>query len=330
MKNIVRSAFLLLAFLLAAEAFAEPIGRLPAFSRSLAWDNESKLLAAPLALEGFALARLPSEASPEMDVRHFPDWPSLAALPAGEGRFLLAGRFGTLRLIGPDDEGEYTEINSWETEGVPTDLHWDGKRLLMAGGPAGLLLYDWEGPGNEPYLRGRYPFVDYTKEIAVGSEGIVYLADNFDTGLQVLRTEDIMRPEGLATERRDFVDSVAREGDLVAIAARRVGTYLFDMSNPAAPREIGFIRALPTSDRGGFNVRRVDLDKLGHLIVCEGAQGARLFQLTPGEKGLSVKSLGRYPAGRGSAGEAHFLPDGRFVVVGHGGELYLEELVEEE
>ena len=96
MKNIVRSAFLLLAFLLAAEAFAEPIGRLPAFSRSLAWDNESKLLAAPLALEGFALARLPSEASPEMDVRHFPDWPSLAALPAGEGRFLLAGRFGLI------------------------------------------------------------------------------------------------------------------------------------------------------------------------------------------------------------------------------------------
>lgn len=304
---------------------AEQVGshQLPAFARSLRWDPGNDTLVASMALNGVAFLKMKGEEV--VGASHHPDWATLDSLPLGGGRYLLAGRFNELILAeptsAPDPVGprRYKIAARWEVEGVPTGLHYDGTSLLVASGGAGLLRYEWPGNETEPRLRARYPFVDYSKEVSLASDGrTAYLADNHDTGLQVLDLSDPLRIRQVTMFTGDFVDSVARHSDTLAIARRRVGVLLYDISTPTEPRQMARIRV---ADRRGAIVNQVRFDNEGRLLVCDNAHGARLYQILEMDEGLVPDLLAELPVGGGSAGASAFLGGDLLALAGVDGLL---------
>ena len=303
--------------------------RLPGSSRLLSFNQSSQVLAAPLALQGIAFVKVNGNGLAEVQLRE--DWPTLYALPLEDGRFLLARRFGKLALVEPvEDSPDYREMASWPVEGLPVHLMRRGKRLYVASGGAGLLIYEWKGGEDTPQLRARYPFVDFSKEITLSPSGqTLLLADNRDTGLQVFNVDDILRPVNLFSVSYGFTDSVAVHGNLAAVAIRRQGTLLFDISDPAKPRVIDQIPRLyrPGMQRPPI-VNSVAFDSQGRLLIGEEVSGARLFQIEPGEDGESQANLithfNKRPELEGfQVLDAIFLDAGRIAVSSYGGEILL-------
>lgn len=253
---------------------------LPGAARTLSFQEETGLLAASMSLDGVAFLALQGE-----DVlarEHHPEWQTTYALPVEDGRFLLAGRFGRLILVEPTTkEGlGFEQIASWPVEGLPTHIVQAEKRLYVASGSTGLQIFEWDGAAHEPYLRSRFPFVDFSKEIRLGKEGVIFLADNLDTGLQIMQAEDILRPVLLARKAGGYIDSVAYYEDLAAISSRREGTFVFDVSSPARPELIATIPRPETQP--GLRppvATSVEFNDKGELLVCEERGGARLLAL---------------------------------------------------
>lgn len=293
---------------------AEQVGshQLPAYARSLRWDGGNSTLVASMALNGVAFLKM--EEGEVVGASLHPDWATLDSLPLGGGRYLLAGRFGELLLVEPTSAPKpagprrFRVAARWEVEGIPTGLHWDGAAtLLVAAGGAGLQRYHWSGDETRPRLESRYPFVDYSKEISVAAnETTLYLADNFETGLQVLDIADPKRIVQLDMSTGDFVDSVASHAGVLAIARRRSGVFLFDIADPAEPRARGRIEVAPGSQA---IVSQVRFDREGRLLVCDNAHGARFYEILEIKGGLVPELLAELPAGGGSAGSSAFLDE---------------------
>ncbi|CAN5248674.1 hypothetical protein BH09SUM1_BH09SUM1_10710 [soil metagenome] len=305
---------------IAGQAFAAPYVthqvKLPGYSRSVTYNTSSSVIAASAALKGVAFISVKGD-KPSL-IAQYPEWTSLFALPLKDGAFLLADRFGMLRLIAPSGGG-YREIQKWQTEGIPTNLALADGRLYVAAGAAGFLAYDWNGGEKTPELRGRFPFVDYSKEIALGDRHEVYLADNLETGLQILDLKDIERPRLLSREHAGFVDSVSRYGKIVAISSRREGAMLYDSSDSAALRRMGILEPLTRSDHKAPDLRSVVFAPNGDLLVCEGLPGARVLSVKPEGNGVTMKELLKYDAT--GVGDGLFLPDKVLVLSTEDGRL---------
>ena len=200
------------------------------------------------------------------------------------------------------------ERTSWKCEGLPTHLATSGDGLLVASGGAGLLLYDWKARDAEPILKGRFPYVDYTKEIAFDAKGIAYLADNFETGLQVVDGRDLLKPKLLAMRTGGFADSVAVHGALLAVGNRQRGTQFYDIGNPLEPRLLGAVPAGKSATGKAGIPKAVDFDARGRLLICEGPAGARLVEPVVTDGVLAVRDLKKIPVD--SALDAVFLPGG--------------------
>jgi hypothetical protein len=229
-------------------------------------------------LKGAAFISLSTQGLGTPTVRE--DWPSLDALALPGGRFLLADRFGLVRLVAVEVVGtacQVRQIAVWPVEGTPTGLWATDKYLLVASAGTGLLTYTWDGVST-PTLASRYPFVDYSKEIRLRADGIGVLADNWDTGLQVLNLSNPLRPVHLATMTGGFIDSVALAGDTVAIIDRRKEARVISIRDPKAPQVLLRIPPLPSPDPKGPDLKRVIFSPASRLMVCEGPGGAQLVR----------------------------------------------------
>lgn len=252
---------------------------LPGAARHLDWDAESSTLVASMALKGVAFLTLDQSGAVTAQ-SHRPDWLTLSSLSLGEGRHLLADRFLGLRLIETPPQGPPVEVALWPAEGIPTDLLLQDGILYVAAGAAGVYSYQWDGSEEAPRLRARYPFVDYSKTLAWHQPGQVLLvADNFETGMQVIDTAELLRPRQLLAYPLGFVDSVAGWNDLVAVGSRHLGVAIVSLDDPALPLLRGEIPLPPTDQHPPAILRSLRIDAQGRLLVCEGDAGARLFQL---------------------------------------------------
>lgn len=276
-------------------------------ARQIDLHPETGVLAAGMMLKGAAFLTVTKDGLGSPDIH--PDWPTLDALALPGGRFLLADRFGLLRLVTVDTGTEpcrATELASWPVEGTPTGLWATGNHLLVASAGAGLLTFEWDG-STTPTLASRYPFVDYSKEIRMRPDGLGVLADNWDTGLQVLDLSNPVRPVHLATVTRGFVDSVALAGDTVAIADRRAGARVLSIRDPKAPVLLMEIPPLPSPDPKGPDVKRVVFSPGSRLMVCEGPAGAQLVRFGVRDGRPSSTTVWRFQSG--GVNDAAFLSD---------------------
>lgn len=300
---------------------------LPSTARALSLDAPRRVLVASMALKGVTFLKL-DEGSAVSAADHHEEWPTLHALAIGDGSFLLADRFGLLRHVKPGKDPatgktRFIEVKSWKVEGLPTHLAMASNGLLVASGGAGLNFFEWKSPSDDPVLRGRYPFVDYTKEIALTTRGIVAIADNFDTGLQVIDGTDLLRPKCLAIQQGGFIDSVSTWGELAAIANRRDGTFFFDLRTPTKPREVGHLPLMGLSNgREGF-VKSVQFDARGRLLICESGAGARLVQVSAREGKAVSEELWRHAAAGFGALDGIFLDDSTLALSTEQGELLI-------
>lgn len=319
MRFLRTMAGLIACILTASAAPAEgPVLQLPGSGRSLELHPESGLVACGLALKGVAFFRVAEGATAEVH----PEWPTLDALALPGGGFLLADRFGKLRLVKAGADGKFAQSAEWPAEGIPTDLERRGDALFVASGGAGLMVHEWADRSAAPILRGRFPFVDYSKEVVATADGRVYLADNHDTGLQILEVKDLQRPTGLSSQQAGFVESVAVAGTVAAIASRNEGAMLFDVSNPRKP---AFLLTIPRNAKAAKgSARSVCFDAKGRLLVCEGPGGARLFSLYREGTAHKSKFVADLPAAGVAVSEGVVLPDGRFLICAEDGKVYCQ------
>lgn len=305
-----------------------PVAALPSVPRDLCISADGKWVAAAMALEGVAFFPLePATGGPVPQINR--EMATLSALPAGGGDFFLAGRWGTIRRMKPNAQGAFTTVSQWDVEGIPTGLARHQDTLLVAAGPEGLLLYDLAAAANgtRPALRGRYPFVDYTKEISVASDGVIYLADNRDTGVQVLNVEEPLRPRSLFIgPTGGFVDSIAHHGGLLAVGNRHGGVFVLDASNARNPQMLARLDPMEQPAPGAPpHVYQVRFSPAGDLLVCEGDAGARLLAIDRGPDGkVTLRLRQRFPTGGKGAWCGAFLPDGTLLLARSDGSVVRE------
>ncbi len=211
---------------------------IPSNAITLSYHPELQILAACLTFGGLSLH---DATSPDLEGKFYPDWHAMHALPMDEGRFILADRFGYLRLIKQANGLEFEELASWKTEGIPNHLQYKEGVLAVAAGGAGLLLYEWDGTTTEPILRGRFPFTDYTKTVRFFKDNVAFIADNFDTGIQAIEVSDIMKPRKLWNQTWDYIDYVALNEELLVVSGRQSGSFLIDINDPTDPILLGVI-----------------------------------------------------------------------------------------
>lgn len=251
--------------------------QLPGAARSISYEPDSRILALSMALSGVAFYRVDDGQLSEVTTQE--DWPTLHAMPLGNGQFLLARRFGSLQLVQVEGDG-VRELDSWETEGLPVHITSHEDRLYMAAGGQGLKVYDWNRESGAPRLRARYPFVDFSKQVAVDGQGLLFLADNLDTGLQILDVGDPERPTQLHMENPDFVDSVDFADGIIAYTARHEGVRLLRPAGGGAFESVGSIPIPGQTAQDVAIVTSIQFIGEGRLLVTEAKRGARLLRLT--------------------------------------------------
>jgi hypothetical protein len=289
-----------LFLLIGALAPAAEVVTLPAMARALATSPEKDVLVAALALEGVTFLPLgPGGLGQPTTVK---EMPTLAILPLGGSEFLLGGRFGKIlhvRWTG----GAPTLLQSFPVEGTPTGLMRDGDRLLVASAAGGLLILRWE-PGSEPTMMARYPFVDYTKEVHSLSGSIVVLADNLETGMQILDLADPAKPLHLATVSNGFVDSVTISGSRALLGDRKRGGFLYDLTTPSAPHLIGQLPIAPSLSPEAIDLKHVTTSPSGKFSLSDSFSGVTVYG--PDSTLLLETTTG--------ALASHFLDDQRLVI----------------
>lgn len=277
-------------------------------------------VAASLALNGVAFVDLTEPVRVEVH----PEWRTLHALPLTSDDFLLAGRDGKIHRVQRSGvDASFAETAAWEVESIPNFLAVQGETLIVAAGAAGIGIYHWPDHDAAPRLRGRYPFVDFSKEVAwpAGSPTL-FVADNLDYGLQALDVSDLFKPRQQAFRKTSFVDTVSVQGSLAAVTGRSAGIFVYDVTNPAKPDLVHW-RDLPAE---GVPYRRfaeqVRFVGDGMLVCCEGSAGATLLSVERKE-GLTVaRTLDHVDAEGGGFRAACAIGD-RTVLAANDGSLFM-------
>lgn len=288
---------------------------LPAPARALTPSPAGDRVVASMALHGFALVR-----GSDGGILHVEkDVATLNALWLNEEDCLLAGRFSELIVVRFPRAGGARILHRFPCEGIPNHLQRNGTELMVAAGGDGLLLYHWDNPAQAPRVTARFPFVDFTRQSVRGPGQSILLADNLDTGFQVLSQAGRHRLRREAMLKADRVECVAVQGDLAAVGSRRTGTLLVDVSDAAKPRTLGVVRLRGSA--AGEQVRELHFVGAGRLLICEGAAGAVLMTLERQGQTVTATAAWRQPFNDGGAACAAVLPGSRVMVAGLDGRL---------
>jgi hypothetical protein len=280
---------------------------------------QGDLIVVNMGLRGTAFLTVDDQTSPTLRTIRS-DIHSLSTFFLPDDQLLLAGRDGSLHRVDAKDPAHPRLLNSWQVEGIPMGIQYRDGTLLVASGAAGVLLFDWDGGGDTPALRGRYPFVDYSKEAYYGPDSRIYLADNNDTGMQVLDVSTPMRPGRIAgVYMGDFVDSVAVLGDRAIIGTRKLGTFVFDVT---APRPKETLQIGPTSLQDP-KTQAVEAISDSAFVVAEGKNGTRVYRLDRTQVGDRATVTNTLDGSVTPAQSIAVLPEGRIVVGGLDGSVTL-------
>jgi hypothetical protein len=305
-----------LAILAAAALAAPPEAELPAVPRAVVASGDLAL--ACLAQGGLAVASIDAGTSTGLRVDVVVPIPTLHAVVIDGTRALLAGREGYLVLLDLSDRSAPREIDRWPQEGIPVHLAYDGVRLRVAAGPAGMQILDWIDPTAAPVLRGRYAFCDFMKQTATGTGTIVFAADNFDGGVQGIDTSDPERPRRVFGKVvGDFIDSVAVSEDVAVAGARRRGWYFFEGSG----KNRDPLGMLPLPPVKGAEAEAVVALPGRRVVLAERAAGARVVRLGPASDPAAITEEGRLEGH--AVVSAAALPDGRLLLGTEGPGLLL-------
>lgn len=278
-----------------------------------------QLIVANMGLRGTAFLSIDNETSPTLRTIRS-DIHSLSTYFLSDNQLLLAGRDGCLHRVDARNPAQPRLLNSWTVEGIPMGIQYRDGILLVASGAAGVLLFDWQGGADTPALRGRYPFVDYSKELYYGPSSRVYLADNNDTGMQVLDVSTPMRPARVAgVNMNDFVDNVAVLGDRAIIGTRKMGTFVFDIS---APRPKETLHVPPTS-MADPKTQAVEALGDSSFVVAEGKNGTRVYRLDRTQIGDRATVTHTLSGATTPSQSIAVLPGDRIVVGGLDGSVTL-------
>lgn len=252
-----------------------------------------------------------------------PELPSWHVLPVGNGWLLLASAqnpespSGYLAIVNERDPGRPCRTCMWEVDGLPLWLALKGDLLAVSSGGAGVALYDWKGPMERPELRGRFPFVDFTKRCVFLASGDLAVADNFDGGLLTIDTADPLRPAlGARAIFGDFADSVAADSRFVMVTGRRDGFYLFDIATPGAePRLCETISVPFAQDRRARWAESTG--NVGEFLLSEGIDGVRIVRVERGATGaVKTTTTDRLAVPGRSFGQSHRTESGYLLVAG--------------
>jgi len=325
-RLFLAGTFALLALLAPVGALAEEkVLRVELPASAINVGAQDRMIVVNMGLRGTAFLTLDDETSPTLrSIRR--DIQSLSTYFLPDHHVLLAGRDGCLHRVNIEDPERPRLLNSWYVEGIPMSIQYREGVLLVASGAAGVLLFDWEGGGDTPVLRGRYPFVDYSKEAYYGPGSRLYLADNNDTGMQVLDVSTPMRPMRIAgVNMNDFVDNVAVLGDRAVIGTRKMGAFVFDISSPR-PKET---LHLPPTSMTEPKTQAVEAIDETTFVVAEGKNGTRVYRLEKTQVGDRATVTHKLDGGIAPAQSLAVLPGGRVVVGGLDGSVTLWALGEE-
>lgn len=325
-------ALALLALCLQVSGLGAQVTSIGPAARRIDYLPGSGVLVASQTLRGSSFARL--EGMALGPVLQKPDWPTLVAEEVGNNRMILGDRHNQLRLVEVSVDAErrvrLAELARWPVPAPPIDVVYRDGFLHVALGGSGVYTYQWNAASlDTPALRSRYPFVDYSKEIRFNEQGVLFLADNLDTGMQVLEMSDVLRPRMLATRTHGFIETVDVSGWLVVIGDRTMGYHLYDCRSVSEPRLAGFI-ALPRAEilrvqRRASIARSVELDERGHLLVADGPGGARLFEVKPGEPLTTTLKAAWNPGNQGAA-DAIFIGIDRVAIATEAGGIAIHRM----
>ncbi len=277
-------------------------------------------------LKGASFIRF-GEGEPEV---HFEaDWPTLCAEEIGSETILLGDRFAGLRFVNLS-EGDPSTIATWPTEDVPNDILYREGRLYVAAGGTGVSIYEWSGSEQPPQLRGRFPFVDFSRELAIDAHNHLFVADNRDTGMQILDVTGIMRPTYLSHRMSGYVVSVALHEQLAFAADRRSGVVVYDVTDPANPTELGMIPRQNFTSGPENIVEEITTDAAGNLMVVESERPARMFRIDRSGETPAFRPQNAPPFTGLVLQQAIFLPEGRMAAISEQNKLIVETLTTQE
>ena len=289
-RALLRLQILLVFALIATPAFSKPEAD-PAFrmtqlkmpSRVVSIGEAHGLVFACLGLEG--VAWFPADRATTESIVYRAEWPTLNVWELPEGRALLCGRDAKVRIVHVTGEGEIEFLYDWESEGLCNAAAVRGRTLAIAGGGAGVNLWDWPDQTKPPRQVGRYPFNDYTKRVHFLSDNVLIAADNFDTGLLVLDPSDPIRPKAHSVFNvHGFCDSAAAAGNVIFATDRVRGTHVLRLGDdPAEIVHAGYIPRLVPLD-GRAIVQHVTA-RGDDVLIAEGNAGLRWWRPADNELG---------------------------------------------
>lgn len=320
----------LLTALLVAQPAENPLAtvELPAHPLSVA--EADGWIVASLGLSGVAfIPQPPWPEEPPVIVRS--DWPSLSLFDLEGPRFLLAGRDGMVRHVVIDsDESEPRLLLEFPVEGVPNQVALDGGTLIVAAGGAGVTLWDWPELSRPPELRGRYPFVEFARWLAVDPlADRLYVADSIGGRVAVLDIEDPMRPHLVESYPvASFCDSLQVDERFLLFTDRNAATFVARRAPDNGSGNLWLLHqqiGLINPQQEHRDVKRVMLlSQEESFLICEGESGVR--QWSWDEDAKVFREMAGYRP-RGSAVDAAVLTTGHLVVADHPHGLSLFRLV---
>jgi len=230
---------------------------------------------------GFYLMRLTNPQGPAMNGLFDTPGAAWSSVMVGAFVFVADGSSG-LRVLDMAGHGGLAEVAAIESRGYARDVLVKGRLLLLADGAAGVRAFDisrpdrpleiWScdsgGDARNMALSGDLILV------ANGAAGMCILGPDGRSSSSVIPAQaGIHQDDGIDVIGRVGVGDVARgvdaAGDVAFLAASKEGLYIFDISEPARPIELGRFKPERAVNRVAVSKGRAYLanDSAGLVIL---------------------------------------------------------------
>lgn len=155
------------------------------------------------------------------------------------GEIYLGGTFLDSYSIVPNPS--FSSVFTWPgfPAGQPTRMACDQNFLYLAGGMAGLVIYDITNPG-EPDFAGHYSADEFGSFVDVVLHGaLAYVSGN--VGVEIVDVSNPYIPRRVGSIPVDYgVRTVKIHNGLAFVSEEFVGVGIYDLSDPANPTPVGF------------------------------------------------------------------------------------------
>lgn len=252
----------------------------------LAVGQADGLLVVPLGLHGtdwFSLSDATGTPSPgalRPRPTNEPTWPTVSLCDLEGPGFLLAGRDDQVRHVISDPPGAPPVLAlSWTIEGMANAVAVSGEVVAVAGGGGGLGVWHWPDRTQPPRLKGRYPFIEFGRDLLFVDPTTVAIADSLAGQVVFVDLADPMRPRrvGQLAARSGFADQLDYDGVRLAFSDRLGGAGIAQRTPPAGQWAVTHRLPDPGPDEDS-RTRFLDVTLgSGMLYVCSDDAGWRAW-----------------------------------------------------